>query len=295
MISKPSLADTSGPGSVTPEQVRSLARAHAPIVQLHPEDRFRPMSPVGFVADSRLRMYDRRQPAHLPLHPVLNLRTLEWAKPPTLLGLRGHEYFGPPLGLLGSLALHDDGANRRPFDGKAASRGNVFLEHRHKTPRGEDAPTGNAPTFFYWKSIGGGDGLLTFWFFYGYSRYQAVQLFGHQGDWEHVSLVLGPNGRVRGAYFAAHGRPKRVDADDLERVDGRTVVYSAKESHASYPTPGEHADGDETQAGQRWETWRSLESLSVQEWRRFAGAWGAVGTLAATTGPLGPWYKRHRR
>ena len=253
------------------------------------------MSPDAFVVDSRLRMYDRRQQAHMPLHPVLNLRTREWTKPPAVRALMGPDFFNPPLDLLGSLALHEDGTNRRPFDGKAASRRNVFLEHRQKNPRGEEDPTGHATTFYYWKSIGDGDGLLTFWFFYGYSRYQAVPLFGHQGDWEHVSLVLDGDGRVRGAYFAAHGRPRRIDADDLEMVDGRTVVYSAKESHASYPTRGKHADGDETSEGQRWETWRSLDALSVQEWRHFAGAWGAAGTVAATTGPLGPWYKRHRK
>ena len=280
---------------MTADLLRSLARAHAPIVQLHPEDRFRPTSPVAFVGDSRLRMYDRRQQAHMPLHPVLNLRTRKWTKPPAVRALMGHDYFNPPLDLLGSLALREDGTNRRPRDGKAASRGNVFLEHRHRTPRGEGDLTGKVPTFYYGKSIGGGESLLTFWFFYGYSRYQAVQLLGHQGDWEHISLILDRSGRVRGAYFAAHGRPTRVDAEDLEIVDGRTVVYSAKESHASYPTRGEHPNGDETLEGPRWKTWRALESLAVQEWRRFAGAWGAVGSLAATTGPLGPWYKLHRR
>lgn len=231
----------------------------------------------------------------MPLHRVLNLKTREWTKPPAVRALMGRDYFGPPLFLLGELALHKDGTNRRPFDSKAAKKGNVFLEHRRKRPKGETDPNGVVPTYYYWKSIGSGQGLLTFWFFYGYSRYQALELFGHQGDWEHVSLVFTKNGRVESVYFAAHGRPKRIDARALKTVAGRTVVYCAKESHASYPSAGDHPDGDETDAGPVWETWRSLEPLSVQPWRRFAGAWGAVGTLAATTGPLGPWHKRHKR
>lgn len=285
----------SGHASVTPEELRPLALKHAPIVRLHSSDRFRPMSPGAFIADSRLRMYDRRQQGHMPLHPILNVSTREWTKPLAVRALMGQDYVGLPPSLLGTLALREDGTNRRPFDGRAGNEGNIFIEHLRKKPKGEPNPSGIVPTYYYWKSIGSGEQLLTYWFFYGYSRYQAVPLFGHQGDWEHVSMVLDGSGRVRGAYFAAHGRPRRVGVDDLETYEGRTVVYSARESHASYPTAGEHGHGDETDDGPTWETWRCLESLSVQAWRRFAGAWGGVGTLAATTGPLGPWYKRHRR
>lgn len=280
---------------MTEEELRDFAGAHAPLVRLHSSDRFRPMAPEVFIADSRLRMYDRRQQAHMPLHPVLNLSSLAWERPPAVRALLGRDFFGPPPDLLDSLALHPDGRNRRPFDPKAASRDNLFLEHRHKTPRGVVDPTGVVPTYYYWKSIGEGRGLLTYWFFYGYSRYQRLaDLFGHQGDWEHVSVIFSPDLDVEGAYFAAHGRPTRVDAGDLETTQGRIVVYSAREAHASYPSAGDHRDGDVTDAGPRWETWRHLEALSVQPWRRFAGAWGAVGQLASTTGPLGPWYKRRR-
>ena len=87
-ISRRSLEDTSGPERVTTDLLRSLAWEHAPIVQLHPEDRFRPTSPVAFVGDSRLRMYDRRQQAHMPLHPVLNLRTRKWTNPPAVRALK---------------------------------------------------------------------------------------------------------------------------------------------------------------------------------------------------------------
>ena len=280
---------------MTPERLQTLARLHAPIVRLHSEDRVGPMSPTAFVGGCRLRMYDRRQAGHSALHPVLNIETRKWMKPPAVRALMGQEFFGPPLDLLGDLALHPDGSNRRPFDRKAAGRGNVFLEHRHRVPTGEGDPTGTVPSFYFWKSSGNGEGLLTFWFFYGYSRYQAAPMFGHQGDWEHISLLLDRGGQLNGGYFAAHGRPARVPADKLEVRKGRTIVYSARGSHASYARAGAHPHGDETDEGPEWETWRSLEPLSGQAWRRFAGAWGSVGTMAMTTGPLGPWYKRHRK
>lgn len=239
-------------------------------------------------------MYDRRQPHHLPLHPVMNFVTREWERPDTVHALKGADYVGPPHLFLSSFGLHSNGKNRRPFDSGAASRGNVFLEHRKGKPKGVAEPTGVVSTYYYLKSIGDQRALLTFWWFYGYSVYQALDLFAHQGDWEHASLVLGPGGSVEGAYFAAHGRPAMVEADRLEWVDGRVVVYSARGSHASYPTAGDHEHGDRTEDGPSWETWRRLRPLSHQDWRHFAGAWGTVGTLAETTGPLGPWYKRHR-
>ena len=37
-----------------------------------------------------------------------------------------------------------------------------------------------------------------------------------------------------------------------------------------------------------------LAALEAQPWKNFAGAWGEVGELSHTTGPLGPWHKRHK-
>jgi hypothetical protein len=36
-----------------------------------------------------------------------------------------------------------------------------------------------------------------------------------------------------------------------------------------------------------------LKPLASQPWKDYAGAWGEVGNIATTTGPLGPWHKRN--
>ena len=69
----------------------------------------------------------------------------------------------------------------------------------------------------------------------------------------------------------------------------------AKGSHASYHTTGTWMAGVDVASdlGPQWDTSRLLRSLATQPWRNYAGAWGEVGSISTTTGPLGPWHKRN--
>jgi hypothetical protein len=119
--------------------------------------------------------------------------------------------------------------------------------------------------------------------------------FNHQGDWEHVTVHVRGD-RIEGVYFAAHEGGTFVSTGaGLRFVGPRPLVYMAKGSHASYHTSGSYFGGldSASDSGPEWDTSRLLRPLATQPWRDFAGAWGEIGTIATTTGPLGPWHKRN--
>ena len=78
------------------------------------------------------------------------------------------------------------------------------------------------------------------------------------------------------------------------------IVYSAKGSHASYATGGDHkfkvdvphffdqTITDKTGKGVAWKSWEHLRDVKKQAWYGYGGAWGEVGNVENTTGPQGP-------
>lgn len=93
---------------------------------------------------------------------------------------------------------------------------------------------------------------LVYIFFYPYNG-KMVKWGNHDGDFEHITVRLNSSGAaITAVYFSAHygeGRWYRaVSADNpfgysVQQVGDNSpathpVVYSAKHSHASYPTPG---------------------------------------------------------
>jgi hypothetical protein len=92
----------------------------------------------------------------------------------------------------------------------------------------------------------------------------------HEGDWEHVTICLNPEdelGEPLEIGFAAHGKKSAASWAELDKDDGRLVVYSGRGSDASLPKPGKHWNsGDVGDAdGLRWETWERLEPVT-QNW-----------------------------
>ena len=260
----------------------------APQLRLHPDEEYMPMDALEFVRLSRFRHHRGGQ-----RDEGYNKRTGQWV----VSNAHSSEYYDIPVAFIDSYGPHADGRNRRPRDDHSGDEWNVFLEPRGK-PKGAADPNGEVPCFVHARDLGRHAGhsvaIAQYWFFFGYNDGWAS--FNHQGDWEHVALVMHENEAV-GAYFAAHGSPSYHPRSELQWVGEHLVVYSAKGSHASYPRAGSFhtAKVDKTaDGGVVWRTWTKLEQLADQPWRNFAGAWGEVGALATTTGPLGPWHKRDK-
>jgi hypothetical protein len=165
-----------------------------------------------------------------------------------------------------------------------------------------------APAYFddgllYLNGVPTGFAFVTFWFFYNYDDGPSFQ--NHEGDWEDVSIRLMPVGdrewQPIEVYYAKHGdklvivrrSPDLVDWDRAFRVslggEERLGVYSAKGTHGSYGngiSPWTYLDRVDHN-GPRWDTRKRLRFLWSQDWVGYCGAWGVVGGIADTTGPLG--------
>lgn len=160
---------------------------------------------------------------------------------------------------------------------------------------------------------------ITYWLFYGLSQppgpSAATQFLVHEGDWERISVLL-RRGATRDDYvpvsvrYHAHDGNRDVTWGAVRRsaaagaVDAtHPLVYSARGSHASYWRAGSYenvfAPGGRRQFAVRdtaiacpdcpqWRTWEQLVDAQVQPWYGFGGAWGQLGGMAGTTGPLGP-------
>lgn len=288
---------------LTKAQIAALA----PVLRLHPKEKYFPMDPMEFIRRSRFRHHrgNARDQGY-------NKALRKWITGNS----KASQYYDIPVGIINAFAPWPNGDNRRPRDSNNGDKWNVFLEPKGK-PKGTSQPTGKIPVFYFQRKVDTSKipavlrrmagiklekyDLVSYWWFMGYNDAPAfgpIKL-NHQGDWEHVSLKV-KNKKIIGVFFAAHeNAPRFVPYSRLKKSGGRVVVYCSKGSHASYERAGEFTliltVKDETKDdGHEWDISQYLLSLRSQPWRNYAGAWGKVGVKGWSTGPLGPWHKRNR-
>ena len=154
---------------------------------------------------------------------------------------------------------------------------------------------------------------VTYWFFYAYDDFTFphpvlgnVSLQHHEGDWERISVQLDSSDLPLNVFYYSHSDGQIAYWQTIDKYEGtHPVVYSAKGSHASYPSEGlqqtqcyrDICAHDSTARGPQWLTWENLQKVEAQPWYNFGGAWGAVGAVDTPvgsffggdfTGPLGP-------
>lgn len=117
----------------------------------------------------------------------------------------------------------------------------------------------------------------------------------HEGDWERVTVYLdesNPQGSPPAAVvFYRHSTNTPVKWASVEKEDTHPVVYCAIGSHASLPSANFGFIDVGDPRGPRWRTWgpdNALVPIRDQPWYGFGGAWGRVGRVRDSTGPLGP-------
>lgn len=218
------------------------------------------------------------------------------------------QYYDIPVYTINSYYIPNSTSNLRPRDPNSYGINEVFLEPDDNL-RGDEDPNGRVPVFQYSVSTGATTEQRQYWIFYGYDYANAVGAsFSHQGDWENIVLDIA-NNSIQGAWLSQHKNSVYYPKSQLRIEEANGVqtlyVYSARGSHAHYPKAGDFRPDllggiigiDHTDEGYAWVITDNVQQLATQPWRDYAGGWGEVGTGAwpwqdATTGPLGPWYKR---
>jgi hypothetical protein len=103
----------------------------------------------------------------------------------------------------------------------------------------------------------------------------------------HASYPLIP--QAGQAYSSDLGSPYPMIADDTDK----TFLYPCKGDPKGQLLGLDVKTHDEvSSSGVRWQTWLNLGDATRQPWYGYVGAWGHVGKLALTTGPLGPPHAR---
>ena len=148
---------------------------------------------------------------------------------------------------------------------------------------------------------------VQYWFFYPYN--DGPLFFDHDGDWEHVTVEVAPDGRPRAVYFAQHGNNSpgvRRAWADVRKLGDHPIVLSARGTHASYPDQASLAWFERASACTRVEPLprsdladlgggRALNMgergavLGAREALAYGGRWGGEGRfLRSRPAPRGP-------
>jgi hypothetical protein len=262
----------------------TLLRRHLPVLVLHPAERFPPVAVDAFLAASD-RLVRRPDGTFTPAGP---------GEAPTRLDVRGCTAETGPSGADCYLPL-------------AAGPPTVYGAV-HRRP---------------------GRIVVQYWLFSPFNLWSPVvppasdAWQAHEGDWEHVAVVLDGAGRPLQVGFAQHCRGVRIPWGRVRTLRGtaRPLVYVGLGSHASYPRPGVHETDpscwpdpkvvvpiftalgyrliDHAGGGRRVAAPRLVRLTSTSpEWAAFAGTWGEdrfvrLGevTFRDGTGPTGPTRK----
>jgi hypothetical protein len=259
---------------------------HAPRVYFHPDERYFPSSAPAFLRMSMLR--DSNDPAYVrsPVDPYILVC--------------------PRPGGTGSWM--DVGATQNYYLDLPAVENRYGMRLLDGVCR--------APMYVHVKRAADGSFIdIQYWCFYAFngSVWFRAGAFGekgnfawppfgeHDGDWEHITVRVTPDGqRLIGAFYAYHGDTAWYPAAELTLVDGtHPAVYSAVYTHGSYPCPQILARFeldlgvpwiklvDVAAGGARWDPWTydggliqvgvvGNTPLNGQTWIMFGGKWGPV-------------------
>ena len=185
--------------------------------------------------------------------------------------------------------------NRRPNDPANlwnGSRAGYALELTQAFARELRGVAGSAP-FLLYDRYGWSDGehqwdLITYWFFYALNPH----LVAHEGDWEPVSVLVRDGDATAVLRLDSRNGAGTLGFDEVELVDGtHPVIYVEAGSHRACSSRSDlNGSAMHTVMLRSWRL--PPKSLREMSWSSFDGAWGRVGAIESTTGPLGPLLRR---
>jgi hypothetical protein len=281
------LALASLAGAVTATPARAMtwqqrAVLYAPLLVLHRDEPFRP-STVQWALDRSVLKFSRDNQVDVRLAGRPNA---------TQLGDRGPSTYG---------YVHNGRAYRasdctRPRDGGCARNGlkpneGFFLDvddSAHGGPK-----TGSREIYYQYGPSKEGGTFLTYWFYFPYDEFRWKQFQAHEGDWERVVIRFDTTGAPAAVAYHHHNCYSRYAWGAVPKTGTHPIAYVAKSSHGVWTGKGGNCGGTPSDVtdlgGPRWQTWTgSVAWVRDRGFYGFGGAWGSVGTMDMTTGPMGP-------
>jgi hypothetical protein len=138
---------------------------------------------------------------------------------------------------------------------------------------------------------------IQYWLWYLYNPKRVAGAGVHEGDWEFVQVGYGGETPV----CVTVSRHQTAGARlwwEIERDDGRPVIYVARDSHAHYFEPVEEEFIWEDEADGKGERLDELEWRPFGDWATWPGLWGnstGVGRSPQSPGSQGNrWNAPHR-
>jgi hypothetical protein len=234
------------PIEVTSPSISAIALRYQPILKVTKTDRF---WPVSVLTALQVRWQGR----------TTCLRAARDTCPPTVddisHGGTASEYLDYPASLV---SAQDEFYSFAPVLGIADS-----VAQRWREDPDALLPQRSAQMYFYYSTRRAYPKLpskaitLQYWFYYPFNYFpksirSPFQLFSdpaagtmknldyHQGDFEHVAVVLDPASGKRYVWMARHATGKAFSWDDrkLQKVGDHPVIYAAFGSHASFNSCG---------------------------------------------------------
>ncbi|KAH7313607.1 hypothetical protein B0I35DRAFT_435545 [Stachybotrys elegans] len=220
---------------------------YAPLVWLHSEDPYKPSDLLAHLQHTTPEL-NGEEIAHLPPLDLDNLEILNDYHPGEVALRSNDDPLSHPRWLAGE-APDESGRihNSTPCV--------VILVE--KSPQELDA------FYFYFYSYNEGPNITQVLepmdrFVDGEKAALGIHFGNHVGDWEH-NMVRFRDGKPVGIYYSQHvdGAGYDWDHPDVSKHNQRPIVYSARGSHANYPTPGDQVHNaalvDWCDEGQRWD------------------------------------------
>lgn len=303
------------PGAVPSVGLRTmpdeLALLFAPVMWLHEDEEYPPMSAERFASKSRL-WWVRLDGTRYVLDPQEENPERKW-KEISDAGKPWSDDDAIEVGYLDSL--------------QQAEKEVIWLEHKAQPVAEKPDLIVQEPVYYAYQDFLGCP-LISYWFFFGYS----FPL--HQGDWETVSVLVdgADGGGLARVWFNAHGKYMWQDPSQVhfDPETGRLMGHFALGRHATYPDTGswkapgppedlgsvtEIVDGADTLRAYmfvpsipieddvvgaptyRWDAAMNLVAIENAVWKSYNGGWGKARTnlLKFWNGPSGPWEQKRDR
>ena len=267
-----------------------LALRFAPVLYLHTKEAFYPATPVWFMDRTHMR-YNHNNCSD---DQILNLGQVN----NTTIGQQAHQDK--------NILCSHSGSNNLSSGGTTTSK--FFLQ----IPNDDNEETTrlgirNVADWVCYVNVRRSRAFfehfdVQYWFFYARNGNLGGVGGEHEGDWERITVRVYPDQTtIQAIYYAAHGDEGMwYFPGEYALESGRPVVYAARDSHASYPTIGQHVRNnlpdDFTNAGLRHDFLGATSRLGTPSvpanghlWLNYNGFWGERGSIFS--GPSGPGFK----